>query len=624
MSQKIIVNRLFNYFERHPSQSFFFNYKGKSDPTSCHHCYLFTEFFNFTLAITDEEKFESSIILCHFDIHNINLIIDESPNAQLLVLDTKRCPKLTPIYANIELTNFRMFFESQNTTVFYRNQPSVQTIISISTLESPEILSQLQHDSRAVSRINKKCNVSLVSMPAHMLLTHKRFDIAIKCVYGKLFSRQLAPDWRNRLYYEQALRITGPGPQITEYDGTGKSGLETFLNVFHSLLKIIPPEKIHAVPVSSDNTAINGSHRIASAIVMKRNIYTAKITADTNCISDSSFFLGSSHGHLPCPKDIIDEAAIEYCRIKKELNIIILFPPTISKNYACDELSKIGNIVYQKDIMITANEASPFLQQLYLGHPWLGGQISSQGFTNKIRGCFPHPGKMRVILLDNCKPSQLRPCKDQIREYYKIGNHSIHITDGEDELIRVSGVVFNQNSLELLKLGISPSSSLLSLLFTFRDWLESHQLDNELFCVGGSAILSLLNLRECRDLDILYAGNINELPKTPKGIDFHNHQEKYYPFAISTLLGDPNLYCWYMGIKFCNPEIIYSMKVSRGEPKDKIDASLLNTKLPTQLPIWLNKINVKFLTVNHYAQGKIYRILSKTKHFIVKTLRNFK
>ena len=86
-------------------------------------------------------------------------------------------------------------------------------------------------------------------------------------------------------------------------------------------------------------------------------------------------------------------------------------------------------------------------------------------------------GKMTVILFDDYKVSKLRLLKNKIREFYKIGNHSIHITDSTEETLNASKIVFNKNSLNLIRFQRRFLPNFHKYLFELKSWISFNGID---------------------------------------------------------------------------------------------------------------------------------------------------
>ena len=178
-----------------------------------------------------------------------------------------------------------------------------------------------------------------------------------------------------------------------------------------------------------------------------------------------------------------------------------------------------------------------------------------------------------------------------------------------------SKALFSSNSVALLD-HLAPTNGINMYLSTFKDWLVINNLDSSCFCVGGSAILALCGLRECNDLDLLYLGNPSDLPPLPEGISLHLSQESFYPYTFSEIIHDHNLHCFYLGLKFAIPQVIYSYKMCRSEQKDLSDLALMSQYFHFSLPFYF-----KFRTLTLKILSPFFKFFFETKYLLYKCYR---
>ena len=164
--------------------------------------------------------------------------------------------------------------------------------------------------------------------------------------------------------------------------------------------------------------AIDGSHRIAAGITNFSKVRVAQFDYEDVMEVNFEFFKGISHGHVPCHQHILDEGAIEYCRIKDSAALAIIFPSIRNPTYAINEIKQMGEIVYAKRIFATPKFGKILLLQAYHGHRWTTQSGTSQGIGHKVRACFPYPGFVTAVLIDKFQMSQLRETKENIRNFY--------------------------------------------------------------------------------------------------------------------------------------------------------------------------------------------------------------
>jgi len=482
------------------------------------------------------------------------------------------------IFPVMEAAGYRMYVEDGAFVYFFLMEENTQYDSDILSAGSSEVSQALEGSKWKKSPFVLENSGQFVTVPAYELLNANRFDIAIKAHYARLKSNNMADSWREYAYYEQALRITGPNKDLVEYDGSGKQGLASFLNGFHSLLQVKDTSKIPYFPIDRNNISLDGAHRVASSIVREQPVRAIQFDEDFFMPSTVEYYAGYDHGHSPCPQEILEEGVIEYCRIKDSAAIALIFPCVPQSSEAVKILEGIADIVHQKDAFMTPKAGGVLFRQAYSGQPWLDQSGKSTGFDHKVRSCFPFSGKMRVIVLDRFSSQDLRPAKEEIRALCGLGKHSIHITDSTEETLRIARALFNANSFNMMVQGTGkPLPGFHNKLDAYKKWAVDNNINPEHICLDGSTVLSALGLRECNDIDFLYHGSPEALPSRPKGIGCHNDIAHYYSQPVSEIIGNPRFHFWYMDVKFCAPSLISDMKKKRNELKDKIDVKLLET-----------------------------------------------
>ena len=446
------------------------------------------------------------------------------------------------------------------------------------TLSDIHIQQKLSTSERRLSRLEPNAQVEIFSINPKELLVPLRFDIAIKLMYAKNYILGRAKNWREYAYKEHIKRITGRGNEAKEFDGTGKEGYEQYIEAFNSLLSCdIDISKIPVVPCDTSMVAFDGSHRIASAIAKNRKLQIAKIHAQSKSCADYNFFSTKKNGHLGCNQAILDEAALEYMSNKQGLSILLVFPVIKNPEIALHTIQELGEVVYVKSLPINPIEGGKLLKQVYYGHDWFNQELNSSGFRQKQLACFKNSGELRVILIDNIKQEKIQQVKSKIRDEYGIGNHSIHMTDSDDETLEIAQALFNNVGTSLVSLFSGNTNDVFHQnLLKYKNWLETCNYDSANFAVCGSALLGLFGLREVGDIDFLYFGDESQLGLFPEKVDCHNKLINFYGVSTGDIVADPRLHFWYLGVKFCSLDVIITMKTKRNIPKDKRDIRLLS------------------------------------------------
>lgn len=529
---------------------------------------------------------------------DIDMFFLSSPLSDLLLVHIgERCLKKI-LFPAFEAYGYRLYSELDNMALFFRLRDFTVSVSDIYSAGSPAVLGMFPNTKWEKSGALHEYPCEVIGVRARDLLCANRFDISMKVHYARLWKTKLAKNWREYVFYEQALRITGPSKEIREHDGSGKNGLDQFLENFHSLLEQENVSEYPVLPVDRNLIAMDGAHRIAAGILHRKEMRVVRVDYDTYMPSTYDYYAGTAHGHKPCDPDILDEGVIEYCRVKDSVAVALIFPSVDDHDYAVQKLSKIGNVVCRKSLFLAPSAGGVLLRQVYLGEPWLDWAEHQSGFDHKKKSCFPCAGRVTVLVLDldGSSVTRLRLIKEEIRAYYSCGKHSIHITDSHDETLRVVKALFNRNSVDILQTSNGKYiESFHRQLFSFQKWLFENNIDCETVCLGGSSVLSVLGLRMCRDLDFLYAGDVSSLPDFPKGVGCHNKLSSLYGYPVDEIIADPRLHFWYMGIKFCSPALVENMKYKRGDKKDFYDIQLIHSLKPAFLVRYSSRVLALFV-----------------------------
>ncbi len=149
-------------------------------------------------------------------------------------------------------------------------------------------------------RLEKEKYKVLNNMNASSLLTWNRIDLAFKILYLEL--KEKNKELAKRIYFHD-IRAQTLGSFI-EYGNEEKNSLEKYLKEFESTFDSISKngfdETRTLVPLANDNSILNGSHRVASAIYLDEEISCVKLDQN-NMVADYQYFYKRN-----VPLDILD------------------------------------------------------------------------------------------------------------------------------------------------------------------------------------------------------------------------------------------------------------------------------------------------------------------------------
>ena len=418
----------------------------------------------------------------------------------------------------------------------------------------------------------------ITSLDPCELLSRKRFDLMAKYIYARHRELGIDSDWASRLYTEHLRVFNG----FREPDGTGKIGIDAFMEAFHKTLDSI--RKIgfdgdrSLIPVGRENILLDGSHRIAACILYNRKV-SGVFCDEPAFIYDYPFFKNfTRHVKTGLLEKWSDPMALEYCRLKKNTYIVTIFPSAEGEDETVRGILQAhGKIAYEKYVKLENYAPTLLIRQMYSGEDWIGGPRNCfDGARQKAELCFTKKGLVRVFVLEADEPQSIKTAKGKIRSIFNIGNHSVHINDSHADTLKLAQIFFNENSIHFLNNARPEYFERFHTLFQYyREWLAGQQMDPSYFCVDGSAVLAVYGLRQARDLDFLHFGCEKISTGIPM-VESHNTETHHHITSRDDIIFNPENHFYYEGVKFVSLNILRAMKGKRNEEKDKRDRTLID------------------------------------------------
>ena len=414
----------------------------------------------------------------------------------------------------------------------------------------------------------------------HDLITNQRFDVIVKYLYAQSIIKNYQTDTYKNLYKEHLIKWNN----CFEISNPSKNSFEVFDNTFKDIITNISENgfdpQISKIPVVNDKYIVNGAHRLAASLALNKNVFTEESTS----IKDGQLICSweGEFKKLNLSETLCDRVALEYAKLKNNTYIVSVFPSTGGNiEVPLSILKKYGSVFYYKQIKLEKNGPLNFMRELYAGEQWAGNHQNNYiGYRQKEGLCFTQNAPVTIFLVEFDSVEQSVRAKEEIRNRFNIGKHSVHINDTHDQTIRLSQCVFNQNSIKFM-CDSTPSDyrKFDGLLNSFKKYIEDNNLDIDEYAVTASSILSIYGLREGKDLDYIHTKSA-PLIKVSDDIQSHNsYGIGRYELNYDEIIHNPVNHFYSRGVKFVSPKIIKDMKKKRNEPKDINDINLLNSIL---------------------------------------------
>jgi FkbM family methyltransferase len=452
---------------------------------------------------------------------------------------------------------------------FKRKKLSVEDKKEISQKLNPHLLS--------IIPIEKA--IETITLKPHQLLSYKRFDLMAKYLYAKHRELSISNPWAVNLY-EAHMRVYNG---CCEGDGSEKNSIDDYISSFNEILDSINEngfdDRISLVPIDQNNVIIDGAHRVAACLLFNKDVMCVRFDVEANDYSSYYFRNNTRFVSTGLTRKWCDAITHEYCNLNKNTFIATIFPSASGKAEQIKEiLQDCGNIYYEKHIQLSQHGPFNLIRQMYAGESWLGNPNNNfAGAYGKAHPCFNNKGLLRVYVLESTEPSELKKAKERIRQLFNIGNHSIHINDSHEETVRLAQIFFNANSIHFLNCARPIFFDKFYQLFQqYKDWLNRYGLDNESFCVDGSAVMAAYGIRAPQDLDYLHH-RYDDVSPGNSAINSHNSDAHHHVTSIDNIIFNPENHFYHDGVKFASLNILKKMKKKRGETKDRQDVELIES-----------------------------------------------
>lgn len=413
-------------------------------------------------------------------------------------------------------------------------------------------------------------NYKIERINARKLIVPGRIDLIAKLKYVEFREKGYDLTFIKELYTRHIEAFTLG--TFTEGGNDSKDSIEKYFKTFDSLIDNIKEngldENISVIPVGRNNEIMDGAHRTAIAAYYNLSI---PIIRFENLIAnnDTEFFRSRL-----LDETYLDYLVTEFCKLKDDLYVVILWPRAIGKKQEAEALiQQISKIVYKKNINLSYNGLRNFIIQVYCSHDWIGGVDKHfEGATPQLEGCYSKDGSITAYIVECDSLDKIVKMKADVRSIYRVGNYSIHSSDNKNETFQLANLLFNQNSIDFLNSG-SPDYYIgfNKKLDEFKRNLIVNNFSLDEYIIDSSSTLGLYGLRDVGDIDYMTISN-NEIIE-----GCHHDYIDFYETTIDDLVFNPNNYFVYNELKFITLSVLRRFKKNRNEKKDQLDLKLIDT-----------------------------------------------
>lgn len=344
-----------------------------------------------------------------------------------------------------------------------------------------------------------------------------------------------------------------------------KKGKISFLNTFNNLIdniKLVKTNKV-PIPIYYDNNSFwieDGFHRASILFyydfLINKDIILKPIPIKICDYYPTNiyFFKNKNYQLKYCNYTMYNFFKNYY----KDFHCIILFPneKVLARNLL-DEIKKY--IIYDIDIPIDNfknNFKNNFIQLLYYNEEW----CKNGGYKEKANFCFNNNiTNLKIYIIEKLNLDTLVDYKKKVRQFFKKGNHSIHIPDNQEECNLILDLL-NENTLDFINK--TPSlyinfKNFNKLFNRLKVFCKENNINTKKICVTSYSVLSIYGLQDCDNMDLFIDKKYIDIFKNT---DFNNHNNytinKKYSKHFEDIIYNPDNHFYFQGIKFCNYSII--------------------------------------------------------------------
>ena len=396
----------------------------------------------------------------------------------------------------------------------------------------------------------------IIDIPARKLICPERIDFMAKWIYIDSLEKGIDMTDATNMYVAH-LDAFSLGTFV-EPGKEWKNSVQIYLDTFNKLISDI---KIHGfdnkksiIPVGGNGAILDGSHRVVVAAYYGYDVTIIRIPH-----ASVNFSAGWFRNNLLESK-YLDWMISKYIEVTPKCYVACMWPVAIHKEKlktSEDIISEYGDIIYKRDIELNKNGMKNFMSQIYGHQVWTGNfENQYQGVDTKVKPCYKKGKPVHTVVFTANSLDEVLKLKEKIRNIYKLENHSIHITDSEEEALQLAELLYNYNSVQHLKFGVPYKFVTVNRrIENFKKNINENGLELSRFIIDGESVLEIFGFCTSKKLTFLTDYREMNLPKIEKS--------DYYISEVNDLIYNPNNYFIYKGIKFVALEKLLALEKNK-------------------------------------------------------------
>jgi len=424
---------------------------------------------------------------------------------------------------------------------------------------------------------------------ANNLIVLSRLDICSKIPLVRAWESGVDERWGRELYFAYLSRIK---PSNGFNQDSDKTSLEDYYLSFRALYESMKNSGFLShyglIPVHG-NSPTNGAHRIAIASVLGLDIETEQ-TNESPHIYDYKFMrtIGLS-------ETFSDALMNEFLLINSNLRVFCLMGiPKNSQLEIQEFINMRRKICFKKVIELTEIGKRRMMEVLYGFHDWWDQELLE---TLSLERFNYNDHSITLIYIEAGTLEDDMQLKADIRNMFMLGtlHKKVHSTDNKCDLLRLSRIALNQNSIHFLN--TSPIGAETNIIEKCKQMRILKGLDLDDIAIDGSATLEMYGLRKARDIDVVAKGDVWSMKQDKS---FHNYDYENNFLKPNDIVMDPRCHFLWDEFKFISLPSLLSYKAFRGEEKDWKDLALVQSAYGGM------KL---YADIGHEHRAKVFRIM---------------